>query len=61
MVQNPYEYGYQSVKILSELLKGNQSVIPEGEFIDISARSVTPENVDEFWADLKAKTGATTQ
>ena len=61
VVQNPYEYGYQSVKILSELLKGNKSVIPEGEFIDISARSVTPENVDEFWADLKAKTGATTQ
>ncbi len=61
VVQNPYEYGDQSGKILSDLLKGNESVIPEGEFIDISARSVTPENVDEFWADLKAKTGATTQ
>ena len=61
VVQNPYEYGYQSVKILSEILKGNQGVIPEGKFIDISARSVTSDNVDEFWADLKAKTGATTQ
>lgn len=61
VVQNPYEYGYQSVKILSELLKGNKSVIPESKFIDISARSVTADNVDEFWADLKAKTGATTQ
>ncbi len=24
VVQNPYEYGYQSVKVLSEILKGNQ-------------------------------------
>ena len=63
VVQNPYEYGYQSVRILSELLKGNQSVIPESKFIDIEARMVTKsgetidgiesENVDDFWTALK--------
>ena len=67
VVQNPYEYGYQSAKVLSELLKGNKKVIPESKYIDVPARVVTKdgrdigdmktENVDEFWADLKDKTG----
>jgi len=67
VVQNPYEYGYQSVRVLSELLKGNKKVIPSGKYIDVPARAVTKdgrkiggkptENVDEFWADLKEKVG----
>lgn len=67
VVQDPYQYGYQSVRILSELLKGNKDVIPESKFIDIAARAITKEarelgdtetlNVDDFWADLRDKTG----
>ena len=67
VVQDPYEYGYQSVRILSELLKGNNEVIPESKFIDIVARAVTKTerdidgteslNVDDFWSDLRDKTG----
>ncbi len=67
VVQNPYEYGYQSVRVLSELLKGNKKVIPDSKYIDVPARAVTKdgrkiggkqtENVDEFWADLKEKIG----
>ena len=57
VVQNPYEYGYQSVKILASLIKGDDSVIPESKFVDIPARKITAENVDSFWADLNAKKG----
>lgn len=57
VVQNPYEYGFRSVQILKGLLEGDQSVIPESKFIDIPARTITKENVDEFWDDLKSKTG----
>ena len=57
VVQNPYEYGYKSVEVLSKLLKGDKSVIPKSKYIDIAPRSITKENVDEFWADLKAKSG----
>jgi ribose transport system substrate-binding protein len=53
-VQNPYQYGYQSVKVLNELHNGNKSVIPESKFIDIPARVITPKNVDEFWAEVKS-------
>ena len=52
VVQNPYEYGYQSVKVLKDLLEGRE---PASDFIDIPPRMITKENVDEYWADLKAK------
>ncbi len=57
VVQNPYMYGYESVRVLVELLKGNKDVIPDSKFIDIPPRKITAENIDEFWADLRAKQG----
>lgn len=57
VVQDPYQYGYQSIQVLTKYIRGDQEVIPDSKFIDIPARMVTSENVDEFWADLKAKTG----
>ncbi len=58
VVQNPYMYGYKSVEVLAELAKGNKSVIPANQFIDIPARQIRKAEVDAFWTDLKAKTGA---
>ncbi len=57
IVQDPYKYGYESIRVLSRLARGDKSVINEDKFIDIPPRSVTKSNVDEFWADLKAKKG----
>ncbi|NNE92609.1 MAG: sugar-binding protein, partial [Verrucomicrobiales bacterium] len=57
VVQNPYMYGHESVRMLAALAKGDESVIPEGRFMDIPARQIRKDNVDEFWADLKKKTG----
>lgn len=57
IVQNPYLYGYESVRVLKSLLEGDESVIPESKYMDIPPRSITRENVDEFWADLRAKKG----
>ncbi len=57
VVQNPYMYGYKSVEVLNEILKGSTTVIPPGKFIDIPARQIRKNNVDEFWTDLKAKVG----
>jgi ribose transport system substrate-binding protein len=53
IVQNPYKYGYESVRILAALAKGDKSVLPKGGFFDIPARSITKENVEEFWTELK--------
>jgi ribose transport system substrate-binding protein len=57
IVQNPYEYGFQSIKLLKELVAGNTAAIPESKFIDIPARRIDRSNIDEFWEDLRKKTG----
>ena len=57
IVQNPYEYGRQSVNVLTALANGDRSVIPESGMINIPARTITATDVDAFWADLRKKTG----
>lgn len=57
VVQNPYQYGYESVRVLKELLAGNEDVIPESKYIDVPPRAITKDNVDEYWDDLRAKKG----
>ena len=57
VVQNPFEYGYQSVRVLTQLIEGNKNVIPDSKYIDIPPRKITSENVDEFWDDLRAQKG----
>lgn len=57
VVQNPYEYGFQSVQVLTELIRGNSDIVPDSEYVDIPPRKITADNVDEFWEDLRAKTG----
>jgi ribose transport system substrate-binding protein len=57
VVQNPYKYGYESVRILAALARGDQSVLPkDGSFI-IPARVILPDNLDEFWAAHKKLLG----
>jgi ribose transport system substrate-binding protein len=59
IVQDPYQYGYQSAVILKSLLEGKEL---KQAFIDIPPRKVVRKatkegevDVDEYWADLKAK------
>jgi ribose transport system substrate-binding protein len=59
-VQNPYMYGYKSVEVLTGLAQGKtlgELGIPDSGFLDITGRNITKDNVDEFWADLKVKSG----
>jgi len=55
VVQNPYEYGRQSVRVLAALARDDKTVIPPGGFMDIPARQIRKDNVDAFWTDLKKK------
>ncbi|CAA9376466.1 MAG: Xylose ABC transporter, periplasmic xylose-binding protein XylF [uncultured Phycisphaerae bacterium] len=57
VVQNPYMYGKESVRVLAALARDDKSVIPENKFMSIPARQIRKDNVDAFWADLKQKTG----
>ena len=57
VVQNPYEYGRVSVRILTGLARGDRSVLPEGGFLDIAARQIRKDNCQSFWNDKKQKLG----
>ena len=52
VVQQPFEFGYQSIRILAGLAKGDRSVIPEGGILYIPHKEVTKSNVEEFHAEL---------
>jgi ribose transport system substrate-binding protein len=51
--QQPYYYGYESVRILKGLTNGDKSVLPAGGFHEVPIVEVRKANVEKFWADLK--------
>ena len=57
VVQDPYRYGYESVRILAALARDDRSVLPESQFLDIPARSIIPDNVDAFEQGLNQLIG----
>ena len=62
VVQNPYEYGYRSVMLLSQLLRAEddaarQALLPEGGVQIVPARQIRKANVQSFWDDLNKKLG----
>jgi ribose transport system substrate-binding protein len=60
IVQNPFEYGRQSVRILAGLVRGqslSELGVPASGFVDIPARTITKQNVEPFWAELKKNLG----
>ena len=48
VVQQPYEFGYQSVKIMSQILKGDRSAIPASKQINVPTLIIKQDGVDEF-------------
>ncbi len=60
VVQNPFEYGRQSVILLAGLARGKTLAdlgVPEDGFVNIPARQIRQDNLDEFWAELKKNMG----
>lgn len=54
VVQQPFEWGYQGMKLMAQYLGGDQSVIPEDGLIIVPTKVIDKDNVDQFEADLKA-------
>ncbi len=63
VVQNPYQFGYQAVKIMAGLARGDDSVLKDRKDIDKEGRIYIPhriidkKNVDEFHKELKKLKG----
>lgn len=48
VVQQPFEFGYQSVKLMSQILKGDKSVIPANKQINVPTLVIKKDSVDDF-------------
>jgi ribose transport system substrate-binding protein len=51
--QQPYYYGFESMRILKGLASGDKSVLPPNDFLEIPIIEVTKANVEKFWVGLK--------
>ncbi len=60
VVQNPYQYGYKSVEILTALAKGkalSDLGIDDSKFMNIPARTIKKDDAQAYWDELKRLTG----
>lgn len=57
IVQQPFEFGYQSVRLLAGLARGDKSVLPTDGMLPVPHRVIKQENVEEFHAELKRLRG----
>jgi ribose transport system substrate-binding protein len=47
-VQQPYEFGYQAIKLMAQAIKGDRSVIPANKQVIIPTLVVNKSNVSDF-------------
>ena len=57
VVQQPYEWGYQGMKLMAAVLEGDSSMIPENKLVIVPTAIIDKDNVDAFEAELKARIG----
>lgn len=57
VVQQPYEWGYQGMKLMAAVLEGDTSMIPEDGLVIVPTAIIDKDNVDAFEAELKARIG----
>lgn len=48
VVQQPYEFGYQSVQLMAKIVKGDKSVIPANKQINVPTLVIKKDGVEEF-------------
>lgn len=59
IVQDPYQFGYQSIKVLASLIKGKDDVLKDWPGIEknnsifVSHRVITKDNVEDFKVEVK--------
>ncbi|WP_430257881.1 sugar-binding protein [Neorhizobium sp. IRS_2294] len=57
VVQDPYQWGYQGMKLMAAYLKGDKSKVPADGLIIVPTKVIDKANVDAFEKQLKARMG----
>ncbi|RUV93021.1 ABC transporter substrate-binding protein [Mesorhizobium sp. M1A.F.Ca.IN.022.07.1.1] len=57
VVQQPFEWAYQGMKLMAAYLKGDKSGIPANSLIIVPTKIIGKDDVDAYAANLKAMAG----
>jgi ribose transport system substrate-binding protein len=57
VVQQPFEFGYQSIVLMSKVIAGDRSGIPAGKQIFVPTLAIKQDGVDEFIDKIKKLRG----
>jgi len=57
VVQQPFEWGYQGMKLMAKNLEGDKSGIPADGIIIVPGKVIDQANVDDFMASMKQMMG----
>ena len=57
VVQQPFEFGYQSIKAMSQILGGDRSVIPATKQVLVPTKVIKKDTVEEFTRQLNQLRG----
>lgn len=57
VVQQPFEFGYQSIKLMAQVLGGDKSVIPASKQIFVPTLAIKKDGVEEFIAKINKLRG----
>ena len=57
VVQQPFEFGRQSIEVMAKTLRGDKTLIPASKQIFIPTQEITKDKVDAFSAQLKLRLG----
>ena len=57
VVQQPYEFGYQSVILMSKIIKGDKSVIPANKQINVPTLVIKKDTVEAFITKINGLRG----
>lgn len=55
VVQDPYQWGYQGMKLMAAYLEGDTSGVPADGLIIVPTKKIGQSNVDDFTAELIAR------
>lgn len=57
VVQQPFEWGYQGMKLMAKVLEGDKSGVPANGVIIVPGKVIDQSNVDGFMASMKTMLG----
>jgi ribose transport system substrate-binding protein len=57
VVQQPFEFGYRSMELMSKILNGDKSGIPASKQIFVPTKAIKKDNVEQFTKEIKALRG----